>query len=233
VRLPAHPAARSIITLAGCPLAAPSANRSGSPSPTCAAHVLADLDGRIAAVVDGGPCVVGVESTVLDFSSDPPRLLRPGGIPAELLRELCPELAIDPAVWAPPAADQPARSPGTKYIHYAPRATVIMVKGDAAAYTAYVNAHAAPGTAALCFAGEESGLAVPYITYGCRNNPEEQARLLFSALRSADEIGAKELLAACPEPAGMGLAVYNRLLRAAGFRVVNAECGMRNAELPH
>ncbi len=220
VRLPAHPVARAIIQAAGCPLAAPSANLSGSPSPTTAAHVLADLQGRIAAVVDGGHCGVGLESTVVDLTREPPRLLRPGGITAEWLRELLPDLVIDPAVTANLAEGQRPASPGMKYKHYAPKARVILVRGNRGQFADYVNRHAGQGVVALCFDGEEQDLQVPAVTYGPRDNPEQQAHRLFEALRQLDEIGAETVYAACPDVQGLGLAVYNRLLRAAAFQVV-------------
>ena len=168
VRLPAHPTARAIIEAAGCPLAAPSANRSGSPSPTTAAHVAADMTGRIAAVLDGGESGVGVESTVVDMTHDVPRLLRPGGITAEMLQEALGAVEIDPAVTAMLEKGVVAASPGMKYKHYAPRAKVTLVRGTPEAYAAFVNAQAGAGVAAMCFDGEEAALSVPYLTYGAR-----------------------------------------------------------------
>lgn len=220
IRLPAHPVARRVIELCGLPLAAPSANRSGSPSPTVARHVQDDLDGRIAAIVDGGPCAVGVESTVLDLTGDVPRLLRPGGVTLEMLRAAVGEVAVDPAVTRPLAEGATAASPGMKYKHYAPRARVVLLRGTADAFVRYVNRHAAPGVLALCFDGEQDALAVPFVTYGRRDDHSTQARRVFDALRQADERGAVLVYAACPSPDGVGLAVYNRLLRAAAFEVI-------------
>ncbi len=223
VRLPAHPVARRVIELSGLPLAAPSANRSGSPSPTTARHVMDDMDGRIAAVLDGGPCTVGVESTVVDLTGDTPRLLRPGGITVEMLTSVVGQVDIDPAVTHPLAAGAKAASPGMKYKHYAPKARVVLLKGGADAYARYVNAHAAEGVLALCFDGEQPSLRVPFLTYGRRDDPAAQARCVFDALRQADEQGASLVYAACPSPDGIGLAVYNRLLRAAAFEVIAVE----------
>lgn len=220
VRMPSHRAAQAILQAAGVPLAAPSANRSGSPSPTTAARVAADLDGRVAAIVDGGECEVGVESTVVTLCTEVPRLLRPGGITREQLEEVLGTVEVDEAVTAPLKDDRKAASPGMKYKHYAPKAQVTILKGSAEAFREYVNAHAEDGTAALCFEGETDGLTVPYVTYGRRDDDAAQARQLFEALRTADDRGARVLYAACPRPIGVGLAVYNRLLRAAGFRVV-------------
>ncbi|HBT63053.1 MAG TPA: threonylcarbamoyl-AMP synthase [Ruminococcaceae bacterium] len=220
VRMPSHPIARSIIRAAGVPLAAPSANRSGSPSPTTAAHVMLDMGGKIPAVVDGGECSVGVESTVVDLSGETPRLLRPGGITPEMLRCVTHELMMDPAVTARLEEGVVAASPGMKYKHYSPKARVILVKGTPEAFSEFVNSQKGEGIAAMCFDGEESALNVPYVTYGSRQNADEQAHRVFDALRRLDDIDAKIVYCSCPDPKGMGLAVYNRLLRAAGFEVI-------------
>lgn len=220
VRFPAHPIAQAVILQSGCPLAAPSANRSGSPSPTNAQRVLEDMNGRIPAIVDGGNCEVGVESTVVDLCHTPPRLLRPGGITPKMLEDVVGTIEIDPAVTKELEAGAVAASPGMKYKHYAPHAEVHIVKGNAEAYTNYVNAHKGDGVYALCF--EEDPVAIPVVTYGKRNDPLSQARELFDSLRKLDELGATTVYAACPDTGGVGLAVYNRLLRAAAFRVHNA-----------
>ena len=206
VRLPSHPVARAVIEAAGTPLAAPSANRSGAPSPTTAARVMQDMNGRIAAILDGGGCDVGVESTVVDLSGDTPRLLRPGGItPAQL------------------EAGARVASPGMKYKHYAPKAKVVLVKADGEKFAAFVNAQKEANPFALCFEGEETALTVPYLTYGKREDAAAQARLVFDALRQLDDKGATLVYAACPSPEGVGLAVYNRLLRAAAFEVMTLD----------
>lgn len=220
VRMPSHPVARTLIRASGRSLAAPSANRSGSPSPTTAAHVLADLEGRIAAVVDGGECSVGVESTVVLMTGDRPRLLRPGGVTVEMLERVAGPVEIDPAVTSRLAEGAEAASPGMKYKHYAPKARVVIVKGSPAAYAAYVNDRAGAGSAALCFDEDRESLRVPCVSYGGRMDPAAQARRLFGALRELDRRGYALVYAACPGEDGMGLAVYNRLLRAAGFEVV-------------
>lgn len=218
VRMPSHPTARALIRAAG-PLAAPSANLSGSPSPTTAAHVMADMAGRIAAVVDGGESGVGLESTVVDMTREPPRLLRPGGITPEMLRETIGTLEIDDAVTHMLREGAVAASPGMKYKHYAPKVRVVLVKGTAAQYAAFVNSHAADA-AAMCFDGEAAALCVPAVAYGRRDHPDEQAHRLFDVLRRLDELDAAVVYAACPPMEGVGLAVYNRLLRAAGFEVI-------------
>ncbi|MBR2405948.1 MAG: threonylcarbamoyl-AMP synthase [Clostridia bacterium] len=223
VRMPSHPVAQKLIQLSGCPLAAPSANRSGSPSPTDARRVAEDMDGRIAAIVDGGACEVGVESTVVSVCGDRVRLLRPGAVTVAMLEAVAGSVDIDEAVLAPLREGAEAASPGMKYKHYAPAARVVLVRGTAEAYVRYVNDKAAEGVMALCFDGEEAGLTVPYLTYGRREDPAAQAQQVFEALRQLDERGAALAYTACPSPEGIGLAVYNRLLRAAGFEVITLE----------
>lgn len=220
IRMPAHPAARAILEAAGIPLAAPSANRSGSPSPTTAQHVLADLDGRIDAVVDAGPCAVGLESTVLALTEERPRLLRPGGVSPEQLEAVLGPVQTDPAVYAALPESAAAPSPGMKYKHYAPRAKVILVKASSEQYAAYVKARAA-GSVALCFTEDLPALSpAAAIAYGGERDAEEQAHKLFAALRRVDEMGAETAYVHCPATEGLGLAVYNRLLRAAAFQIV-------------
>lgn len=226
VRMPFHPVARAIIQEAGLPLAAPSANLSGSPSPTTAERVMADMNGRIAAVVDGGECSVGLESTVVDLTGGPLRLLRPGGVTVPALEAATGQsIEVDPAVTHALREGDVASSPGMKYKHYAPKAHVVLVKGSPQAYASYVNKKAASGemAVALCFDEEEALLQIPAVTYGRRNDPADQAHRLFEALRRLDDRNASLVYAACPEPDGLGLAVYNRLLRAAGFEVISLD----------
>lgn len=222
VRFPSHPVAQAVILHAGCPLAAPSANRSGAPSPTNAERVFEDMQGRIDAVLDGGDSDVGVESTVIDLSHDTPRLLRPGGVTPEMIEEIIGKIEIDDAVTHALKKGAVAASPGMKYKHYAPKARIQLVKGDAAAYIRYVNEHAADGVGALCFDEDTDELKVPSVSYGSRSNAIEQAHRMFDALRRLDEQGMTTVYAACPAPRGVGLAVYNRLIRAAGFDIINA-----------
>lgn len=223
-RCPSHPVASAVIAAAGVPLAAPSANTSGLPSPTLAEHVLADLGGKIDAIVDGGPCDVGVESTVLLLTGKVPCILRPGGVTLEQLRAVLGEVTVDPAVTHMLKAGRKVASPGMKYKHYSPKAHVRIVRGDAQAYAAYVNALPGPVTA-LCFEGEQPLLRVPCVTYGCAHDGASQARRLFDALRHLDEIGARDVYARCPDEDGVSLAVYNRLLRAAGFEIIDPAAG--------
>ncbi len=223
IRFPSHPVAHAIIDAAGCPLAAPSGNLSGKPSPTCAAHMLADMDGRIDAVVDGGDCGVGVESTVITLAEERPRLLRPGGITLAQLRAVLGEVDVDPAVTHKLQAGQVVRSPGMKYKHYAPNADVSLVRGSREAYASFVNRHAADGVFAMCFNEDAPLLRVPLLCYGAEHDAGAQARELFDCLRRLDELGAARVYAHCPSQEGVGLAVYNRMIRAAGFSIIDCE----------
>ncbi len=221
VRFPSHPIAQAVILHAGCPLAAPSANRSGAPSPTNAQRVFEDMQGRIDAVLDGGDSDVGVESTVIDMSHDIPRLLRPGGVTPEMIESIIGTIEIDEAVTHALKKGAVAASPGMKYKHYAPKAHIQLVQGDADSYIRYVNERAADGVGALCFDDDVDALRVPCVSYGHRHDALEQAHRMFDALRQLDELGMTTVYAACPTPRGVGLAVYNRLIRAAGFDIVN------------
>lgn len=224
IRLPEHSVARSIIKAAGTPLAAPSANLSGSPSPTSAKHVLNDLDGRIDAVLDGGHSRVGLESTVVSLAGDKPRLLRPGGITPEQLQRVIGEVEVDSAVFNRLDKNAQAPSPGMKYKHYAPKARVVLLKGGDGAYRDYVNSHADYHVAALCYDSDISGLAVTSFSMGSKDDYSTQAHKLFSSLRKIDkEQRITVVYARCPEPRGLGMAVYNRLIRAAGFEVRSLE----------
>ncbi len=218
VRMPSHQVARAIIKKAGIPLAAPSANLSGSPSPTEADHVIADLDGRIDAVCISGSADVGVESTVVTLVTDPPRLLRPGGITAEQLKELLPDLIIDKAVLSEPEKGEKVASPGMKYKHYSPKTEVFLVEGDTDAFCKFVNEK--KNSLAICFDGEEKNISIKVLSYGDETRPAEQAHAIFALLRQADRLDADSVYIHAPEKSGIGLAVYNRLIRAAGFRVI-------------
>ncbi len=219
VRCPSDKNARRLIELS-CPLAAPSANLSGSPSPTTVRHVIDDMNGRIDAIIDGGDCEVGVESTVITLAQEPPRLLRPGGITLEQLRQVIGEVEVDPAVTEPLKKGEQAASPGMKYKHYSPRANVILLKGSREGYISYVNARSTGNTAALCYDEDIKRLTLPYISIGGAEDYCTQANRLFAALREADEKGFDTVYAHCPDTCGVGLAVYNRMIRAAGFEVI-------------
>ena len=223
IRCPANDAAREIIRLAGVPIAAPSANRSGKPSTTSAAHVLHDMDGRIDAVVDGGASRVGVESTIIDLTETPPRLLRPGGVTPEQLREVLGEITVDKAVVAQISDDTVVRAPGMKYKHYAPSAEVVIVAGAREDAAAYIRRAFQPGNAVLCFAEElplYAGLNA--LAYGREAAPETLSAGLFDALRQLDRPEITRIYARCPEGGGIAWAVQNRLRKSAGFHIVNS-----------
>ncbi|MGI5855091.1 MAG: L-threonylcarbamoyladenylate synthase [Candidatus Merdivicinus sp.] len=219
VRMPSHPVAERVIRESGLALAAPSANLSGLPSPTRAEHVFQDMNGRIPLILDGGECAVGVESTVIAVGEDFVRLLRPGGITVEMLSRYC-RVEVDGGVLHRLADGEKALSPGMKYKHYAPKANVIILDGGAEDFVEYVRAHQGPGVWAMAFEGEEGALEVPSLPFGRRGDGLSQARVLFDRLRECDEKGARTVYVPMPEKDGVGLAVYNRLLRAAGFTVV-------------
>ena len=221
VRMPSHPVAHAVIEAAGVPLAAPSANLSGSPSPTNAKYVLEDMHDRIPLILDGGSSAVGVESTVITLATARPRVLRPGGITVEQLRALLGEVDVDDAVLHKLAEGVRAASPGMKYKHYAPRADITIVKGSFAEFRRFVETKEKDAFV-LCFAGEEKYF--PHaVTYGREDDGLSQANRLFDALRELDEQGANTVYARCPALSGVGLAVYNRLIRAAGFKIVEAD----------
>lgn len=217
IRVPVHKTAREFIRLCGVPIAAPSANLSGSPSPTSADHVFADMNGRIPAIIDGGYCPVGVESTVVSFEGNAVRILRPGFVSGEDIKKAGFEVLYAKGVTEKIDEGERVLSPGMKYKHYAPKAEVTIVDGDLEQFTEYVKKHYKAGTYSMIFDDDVLTFPYPYITYG--NTAEEHARMLFGVLREADEIGAKQVFARCPSTEGVGLAVYNRLLRAAAFRV--------------
>ncbi len=221
IRMPSHECARQIISESGVPLAAPSANASGRPSPTRAEHVIEDLDGRIDAVVDGGESDVGVESTVITLVTDPPTLLRPGGITPEQLEAVLGEIAISPAVFAKLGEGEKAESPGMKYKHYAPKAQVTIIKGSFEQYKKFLLAQK-DTVCAVCFEGEGRHFE-KHIEYGRENDDDSQAHSIFDALREVDAMGCKRAFVRCPVSSGVGLAVYNRLLRSAAFRVVDLD----------
>ncbi|MBQ6180145.1 MAG: threonylcarbamoyl-AMP synthase [Ruminococcus sp.] len=219
IRVPSHPVMHRIIELSGCPIAAPSANTSGYPSPTSADHVMRDMNGKIAAVVDGGQSEFGVESTVISFEGENTvRILRPGCITREMLLEVCDEVVIDHAILHELEAGQKAASPGMKYKHYSPKADIIMVEGDADAFRRYVGDKMSADTYCLIYDGDERNFPYRHMTYG--EDSSEQAHWLFQRLRELDDIGAKKVYVRAPSSEGVGLAVYNRLIRAAGFEVI-------------
>lgn len=225
VRCPDHAVCREIIQLAGVPVAAPSGNRSGKPSPTRAQHMREDMDGRVDAIVDGGPCRVGVESTIVDLTCTPPRLLRPGGVTLEQLRAVLGEVEIDPAVVRGMKAGEKPRAPGMAYRHYAPEAPVTVVTGAPEQTAAYIAAHAGEQDGILCFdeyiarfPRQDARRQVKYL--GSAEDMQAQAHNIFDALRAFDHTNVTAIWAQCPDQRDIGLAVANRLNKAAGFRII-------------
>ncbi len=224
VRCPDNDATRAIIRLSGVPIAAPSANLSGKPSTTTAEHVLHDHDGKIDAIVDGGPCRVGVESTIVDLTEERPRLLRPGGITPEQLLEVLGDLVIDKAVTAQIDKDAVVKAPGMKYRHYAPAEPVVIVAGSREKAAAYIHRHFTPGDRVLCFTEELPLYAdCSPLAYGSEADVNTLSAGLFAALRELDDPSIHQVYARCPEGGGVAYAVQNRLKKAAAFHIVNAE----------
>ena len=218
VRFPSDKTICDIILKSGLPLAAPSANTSGRPSPTTASHVIEDLDGKIDAVVCGNDSSVGVESTVVSLVDEKPRLLRPGAVTPEQLRKILPDLIIDDAVLKQLKEGEKVASPGMKYKHYAPKTNAILVEGCSNSFVRYVNQKT--DCAAICFEEEYYSISVKKISYGSKRNESTLAKNVFAVLRDIDTFGVKEVYIHAPSKDGVGLAVYNRLIRACGFNVV-------------
>lgn len=217
VRMPKNEIARKLIKASGCPIAAPSANTSGLPSPTRVKYVIDDMMGKIDGIIDGGDCEYGVESTVITLATDVPTLLRPGAVTKEMIEAVIGEITVAPAVLEGMKNDEVAASPGMKYKHYAPKAKVVIVNADKKEYEEFVNAQ--KGAFALCFDDDE--VTIPKVTFGRENDDLSQAKELFDALRELDEMGAKKVYARIPHKDGVGMAVYNRLIRAAAFCIID------------
>lgn len=226
VRCPDHPVTLAIIETAGVPIAAPSGNTSGRPSPTTARHMIEDMSGKIDAIVDGGSCRVGVESTIVDLTVTPPRLLRPGGLPLEALEEVLGEVAVDKAVREKLTEGEKPRAPGMKYRHYAPKAAVTVVTGSPQRSAAYILGRVKAGMGVICF-DEFAPLFRGCVVHklGPAADKAAQAQRVFDALRAFDETDVTVIYAQCPDEGGLGLAVGNRLKKAAGFQVEHAGSG--------
>ena len=221
VRCPSHKVARNLIKYCGLPIAAPSANISGKPSPTKAEHVFSDLNGKIPLVIDGGESEEGVESTVISLCGEIPKLLRPGNVTLTELESVCGKVLVDDAVLNPLKEGETVSSPGMKYKHYSPNATVTILKGDYKSFCDYVNKHKTPDTYAMVFDGEGNDLDVDFITYGNKNDYRSLSNRLFDCLRELDLLGGKQCFVRCPGETTDHLAVLNRLLRAAAFKVID------------
>lgn len=223
IRCPIHSVARDIIKCAGVPVAAPSANRSGSPSPTSAAHVIADMLGRIDMIIDGGESEIGVESTVISIADGIITILRPGAVTEAMLSEIADKVVIDKAVTDLASVGAKPASPGMKYKHYAPSAEVILVEADSNDdFTHYVNSNAADGDGVFSSKAEMNSFNVHVLITGEIGSASELNHSLFSLLREADDLHLKRVYIRKPPAWGEHLALFNRLIRAAAGKIVKA-----------
>lgn len=229
VRFPSHPAAKRLIGYAGGYVAAPSANISGRPSPTAAKYVIEDMDGRIEMIVDGGEVGIGLESTIIDLTVEPPQILRPGYVTRRMLDGALGFVGVDAAVTAAGSGQAP-RAPGMKYRHYAPAGRLEIVEGEPGRVAAYINKR----TAADRAAGERTGVlgtremleqyqADVVKCLGSREDEEAVARNLFASLREFDNEKVTRIYSESFPSQGLGQAIMNRLLKAAGHRVVHLD----------
>ena len=229
IRMPSHPVARRLLQVCDLPVAAPSANRSGKPSPTTAAHVLEDMDGRIPLILDGGSCDVGLESTVIDVCHGTPVILRPGGITEDMLREVLGTVEVAPSVLRPLGEHEGALSPGMRYRHYAPEGTITLIDGDEADVVRALKllyeqaAEDGRNACVLCFTEHMQTLEAchPH-DLGSIHEPGQTAHRLFDVLRSLDDEQMRVIYSEVVPAHGIGLAVMNRLGRAAAFRTLHA-----------
>ncbi|MBE6624437.1 MAG: threonylcarbamoyl-AMP synthase [Ruminococcaceae bacterium] len=227
IRCPVHEVARQIIERSGVPIAAPSANKSGRPSPTSARHVYNDMNGIIPLIIDAGPCDVGVESTVIKISEDSIIVLRPGAITAEMLREVCDNVTISSAVTEELKEGEVALSPGMKYKHYAPASELYLVDGNEDEFEKIVKEKAKKEKCAvICYEEELTKFeGIPTLSAGKRDDIKEQTKRLFELLRRCDELGVDTVYAHLPSKDGQALAMYNRMIRACAHRVIGGKNG--------
>lgn len=229
VRMPSHPVARRLIACGGGYVAAPSANLSGRPSPTAAKYVIEDMDGRVDMIIDGGEGDIGLESTIVDLTVSPPQILRPGYITQDMLEKVLGKIGVDRTILEADSGQAP-RAPGMKYRHYAPRGELTIVSGPAGRVTDYINTH----TAADRQQGHKVGVigtdevlqqyqADVVCSLGSRQDEESIARHLYSILREFDDAQVTKIYSECFESTGLGQAIMNRLLKAAGHRLVVLE----------
>lgn len=242
VRMPSLPAARYMIRAAKTAIAAPSANVSGRPSPTLAKHVSEDLDGRIEMIIDGGSVGIGLESTIIDMTCEPPVILRPGYITKEMFEEVIGRVEVDPAITSKPAANLRPKAPGMKYRHYAPRAELTLVEGDTAKVVEKISGLARERLKD----GKKVGIIVTEETesdyrrllsdcgvqgaedkcvlfmLGSRSDEESIARNLYAVLRDCDEEGVDYIFSETFSSNNLGEAIMNRLRKAAGYNIMSA-----------
>jgi len=224
VRIPSHKDARRLIEASAKPIAAPSANLSGRPSPTTAKHVFDDMNGRIPMIIDGGESDVGLESTVLDVRKMPVKVLRPGGVTPKMIADVVGEVEVAGSVMRPLREGETVLSPGMKYKHYAPEGSLVIVKGASKKVAAAINDMYDSTEGEKCILSLEGNLPL-YAgkrVFSLGKDPEEMAHRLFDALRKMDEMGINAIFSEAVDAEGIGLAVMNRLGRAAAFHIVDA-----------
>ena len=227
IRMPSDPVANRLIKLAGIPIAAPSANTSGRPSPTKAAHVVEDMDGIIDMIIDSGEVGIGVESTIVDVSGEVPMLLRPGAITMEMLEETLGRVEIDPAILEPMNEDMKPKAPGMKYRHYAPKGEMTLVEGQMEQVVEFINREAKQALEA----GKKVGIICTEESrelyecgelkiIGSRENEESVAHNLFAVLREFDNMEVDYIFSESFSKDRLGQAIMNRLCKAAGYHIV-------------
>ncbi len=223
VRCPMHPVANELIKIAGIPIAAPSANSSGKPSPTTASHVLDDMNGKIPLILDGGACDVGVESTVVKITDDEIILLRPGAVTVEMLKTVCPQVSIAGAVKEELKAGETPLSPGMKYKHYAPKANLYLVDDKNVSFIELAKQKQKDENCAVMCYNEEVPLLENknLLPVGDEKDIKNQTKNLFILLREADKLGVDTIYAHLPQDEGESLAIYNRMIRACAHRVIS------------
>ncbi len=219
VRMPDNPVFLETITKAGVPIAAPSANTSGKPSPTSAQHVMDDLSGKIDVVIDGGSCRVGIESTVLDISKEVPVILRPGAVTLDDLQKVIPVVSVAKSVLSGVTEKEAPLSPGMKYTHYSPEAEIVLVSGSDEEFAKFISS-AEEEAVVVCYDEDVSRISRPYFAMGKKEDYAAQAAEIFSILREIDKTKAKKAYVRAPSIKGVGLALYNRLIRAASFNII-------------
>ena len=226
VRCPENEAARELIRLSGVPIAAPSANISGKPSPTSAAHVREDLDGKVDVIIDGGECKIGLESTIVKLDEGGATLLRPGAITPQMLEKVLGKIKLDGGITKKNETDAPPLAPGMKYKHYAPRAQVYLLSGDADKITAFLLGKLAENEniGVLCFDELTEKLSGKYIVpFGKKDDESAHAKRLFKALRYFDDVEVNEIYATSVGTDGIDLATYNRMLKASGYTIIEVK----------
>lgn len=226
VRCPEHKVARLLIEAAGVPIAAPSANLSGSPSPTSFEHVKDDMLGRVDMIIDGGDCNIGLESTIVKIEGDGIVLLRPGKITPEMLKRVSANLQIAGAVTDRLAEGERAISPGMKYRHYAPKSPLTLIGGDFSKISSYIASKNDKNLGIICYTELEALYRekFPFADIYLLGNADDecaQAHLLFSVLRKCDKKNYDMIYAPIPDSRGLGLALYNRMIRAAAYQIIN------------